>query len=251
MIERMSQTFTSESTRGLFPRTHWSVVRAACCQEPTAESQAALEALCRAYWRPLFAFARHRGYSAEDAQDMTQAFFARLLEKRWFGAADPARGRLRTFLIAAFKHFLSNEWRRESALKRGGGQWTLPLDTALAESLSRPTDATAEEVFDRQWALRLLELALSRLQGEFLAADKAAEFEVLKDCLMAAHGDIDYAGLAQKLGMQPGAVRVAAHRLRKRFRQVYREELARTLEDKADLEEELRYLASVLAAEPR
>jgi RNA polymerase sigma-70 factor (ECF subfamily) len=152
----------------------------------------------------------------------------------------------------ALKNFMSKEWRRESAQKRGGLQPHVPMDTAFAES-GCAQDASArlapDEVFDRQWALTLLELTLQRLQAEFAAAGKAGDYEVLKVCLMAEHGAIDYAAMARQLGGNAGAARVAVHRLRKRFRQLSREEVSRTLAEGADLEEELRHLAATLARE--
>lgn len=236
-----------DAPRG-FPNTRWSVVLAARCGF-SPESAEALDALCRAYWYPLYAYARRTGQSPHDAQDLTQEFFCRLLEKRWLDSADPGRGKLRTFLIIALKNFLRNEWRRASAQKRGGGERHVPLDTALAESrfaadaVSLPPD----ETFDQQWALTLLELTTSRLRAEFAAAGRSEDFEALKHCLLADRGTADYAALADQLGVNEGTARVAAHRLRKRFRQIYREEISQTLADGADLDAELRHLAAALA----
>jgi RNA polymerase sigma-70 factor (ECF subfamily) len=209
-----------------------------------------LETICRAYWHPLYAYARRCGHSPHDAQDLTQEFFRRLLEKHWLESADREKGRLRTFLILALKHFMSNEWRRVSAQKRGGHHAHLPWDTALAESrCAADAHLSADEIFDRQWALTLLDLTLKKLQTEFTAAGKAGDFDRLKSCLMAEHGTIDYVAVAEQLGVNPGAARVAVHRLRKRFRQLYREEIAQTLTDGADLDAELRHLAAALAYE--
>jgi RNA polymerase sigma-70 factor (ECF subfamily) len=247
-----SQTLSSDAPSdapGWFPHTRWSLVLAAT-QRPSPESAAALEVLCRAYWHPLYAFARRCGHSPHDAQDLTQEFFARLLEKRWLETADREKGRLRTFLVVALRNFMSKEWRRESARKRGGGQPHVPVDTAFAESgcaADAPAGLAPDEVFDRQWALTLLDLTLKRLRAEFAAAGKAADFETLKVCLMAGHGTLDYAALARALGCNAGAARVAVHRLRKRFRELSREEVSRTLAEGEDLEGELRYLASTLA----
>lgn len=247
----MSSPVSSSDAPAWFPNTRWSVVLAAT-QEPSPESAAALEAICRAYWHPLYAYARRCGHSSHDAQDLTQEFFARLLEKRWLETADRGKGRLRTFLVAALKNFMCKEWRRESAQKRGGGLPHAPMDTAFAES-GCAADAAAslapDEVFDRQWALALLDLTLKRLQAEFAAAGKAADFETLKVCLMAGPGAMDYAAMARRLACNAGAARVAVHRLRKRFRELSREEVSRTLAEGADLEEELRYLAATLARE--
>jgi RNA polymerase sigma-70 factor (ECF subfamily) len=247
----MSSLVSSSDAPAWFPHTRWSQVLAAT-QQPSPESAAALEAICRAYWPPLYAYTRRCGHSPHDAQDLTQEFFARLLEKRWLETADRGKGRLRTFLVTALKNFLCKEWRRESAQKRGGGLPHIPMDTAFAES-GCAADAAAslapDEVFDRQWALTLLDLTLRRLQAEFAAAGKATDFETLKVCLMAGPGAMDYAAMARRLGGNAGAARVAVHRLRKRFRELSREEVSRTLAEGEDLEEELRYLAATLARE--
>jgi RNA polymerase sigma-70 factor (ECF subfamily) len=231
-----------------FPNTRWSVVLAAT-QRHSPESAAALEALCRAYWQPLYAYVRRCGQPAQDAQDLTQEFFCRLLAKNWLESADREKGKLRTFLIVALKNFMSKEWRRASAQRRGGGRAPAAFDTAFAESryAADSPSLAPEEIFDRQWALTLLDLTVNRLQAEFAAAGKAGDFEALKGCLMAAPGGIDYPAVAARLGLNEGAARVAAHRLRKRFREVFREEISQTLADGADLETELRHLAAVLA----
>jgi RNA polymerase sigma-70 factor (ECF subfamily) len=247
----MSSGISSSDAPGHFPQTRWSLVLAAT-QKDAPESAAALESLCHAYWHPLYAFVRRSGHSPPDAQDLTQEFFYRLLEKQWLASADRGKGRLRTFLIVALKNFMNNEWRRASAQRRGGGQAPLPFDTELAESrycADPSAKLPAEEAFDREWALALLELTMKRLQAEFAAANKADDFEALKSCLMAAPGAIDYPAIASRLGLNEGAARVAAHRLRKRFREVYRDELSRTLADGEDLEAELRHLAAALAAQ--
>jgi RNA polymerase sigma-70 factor (ECF subfamily) len=242
---------TSESTANgalrVFPNTHWSVVLAA--RQPTPESAAALEVICRAYWYPLYAYVRRCGQSPHDAQDLTQEFFRRLLEKRWLDFADPAKGRLRTFLIVALKHFLSKEWRRASAQRRGGGLAQVQFDTAFAESrfAADPQSLAPDETFDQQWAITLLDLTVNRLRAEFTAAGKPGDFESLKGCLLAGRGTIAYATIAKQLGVNEGAARVAVHRLRKRFREIYREEISRTLTEGADLETELRHLAAALA----
>ena len=247
----MGTNASSGDAPGLFPQTRWSLVLAASrCHSP--ESAAALETICRAYWHPLYAYVRHCGHPPHDAQDVTQEFFAQLLQKRWLEMADREKGRLRTFLIVALKNFMSKQWRRESAQKRGGGQAHVPMDTAFAES-RYAVDASAkrdpDEVFDRQWALTLLELTLQRLQAEFAAAGKINDFESLKGCLMAEHGAIDYSAIARQLGVNAGVARVAVHRLRRRFREFYREEIAKTLAKGTDLDGELRHLAAALAAE--
>ena len=248
MMARMTSRAPSSDAPRIFPNTRWSVVLAAR-QQSSPESAAALETICRAYWYPLYAFARRSGQAPHDAQDLIQEFFCRLLEKNWLDSASPEKGKLRTFLIVALKNFLSKEWRRASAQKRGGGQAHIQMDTAFAES-RLATDATAsapDEIFDRQWALTLLDLTVTRLQSEFAAAGKSADFDALKSCLTAARGDTDYAAIGRQLGMNEGAARVAVHRLRKRFREIYREEISSTLADGVSLAEELHYLAAALA----
>jgi len=242
-----SQVSSSEAPR-VFPNTRWSVVLAAT-QRPSPESAAALEVICRAYWYPLYAYVRRCGQSAHDAQDLTQEFFCRLLEKNWLDAADRGKGKLRSFLIVALKNFMSNEWRRASAQRRGGGQAPTHFDTAFAESrYAADSHALApDETFDQQWALTLLDLTVNRLRAEFAAVGKPGDFAALKGCLMAGRGAIDYAAVAKQLGLNEGAARVAVHRLRKRFREIYREEISQTLADGADLDMELHHLATALA----
>jgi RNA polymerase sigma factor (sigma-70 family) len=234
-----------------FPHTRWSVVLAAT-QGEWRESAAALDVICRAYWYPLYAYVRRCGKSSPDAQDLTQEFFRRLLEKRWLGDADRAKGKLRTFLITALKNFMANEWRHASARRRGGAATHVQVDTTFAESRYAADPAArlpAEEIFDRQWALTLLDLTLERLRMEFAESGRPNDFEVLKGSLMAARGEIDYAVLAAELKASEGAVRVAVHRLRKRFREVYRDEISQTLPEGADIDDELRHLAAALARE--
>jgi RNA polymerase sigma factor (sigma-70 family) len=220
-------------------------------RENTLESAAALETLCRTYWYPLYAYVRRCGHSPHDAQDLTQEFFFRLLEKHWLASANREKGKLRSFLIVALKNFMNNEWRRISAQRRGSARAHSPFDTTFAETqYAADTSSLApDETYDRQWALTLLNLAVDRLRLEFVSAGKPDDFAALKSCLMAARGAIDYTALAARLGVSAGAARVAAHRLRKRFRELYREEISQTLEDGADVEDELRHLAAVIARE--
>jgi len=244
----MSSQMSSSCAPRVFPNTRWSVVLAAT-QRASPESAAALEAICRAYWYPLYAYIRRCGQSPHDAQDLTQEFFCRLLENRWLESANPDKGKLRTFLIVVLKHFMAKEWRRASAQRRGGGKSQIQFDTAFAES-RYAVDASslaADETFDQQWALTLLDLTVNRLRQEFAVAGEAGDFDALKTCLMAERGTIDYAAVAKQLGVNEGAARVAVHRLRKRFREIYREEISQTLADGADLDGELRHLAAALA----
>jgi RNA polymerase sigma-70 factor (ECF subfamily) len=219
-------------------------------REPSSpESAAALEAICHAYWYPLYAYVRRQGHSPHDAQDLTQEFFCRLLEKRWLDAADRDKGKLRSFLIVALKKFMSKEWRRASAQRRSGGLTQVPFDTVFAESkyAADSHSVAPEETFDQQWAFTLLDLTIDRLRAEFATANKPGDFEAMKSCLTAQRGSLDYATVASALGTTEGAARVAVHRLRKRFRELYREEISRTLADNADLDAEIRHLAAALA----
>ncbi len=244
----MSSRISSSDAPRLFPNTRWSQVLAAR-QSFSPESAEALEAICRAYWYPLYAYVRRAGPSREDAQDIVQEFFCRLLQKRWLDSANPEKGKLRTFLIVALKHFMSKEWRRAKTQKRGGGQAHLQLDTAFAEGRFAADTVTLapDETFDQQWALTLLDLTVTRLQAELADAGKTADFDILKGSLLAERGAIDYAAVARQLGGNERSARVAVHRLRKRFREIYREEISQTLADGADLDAEVRHLAAALA----
>lgn len=215
------------------------------------QSAAALEKLCRAYWYPLYAYIRHGGQSRENAEDLTQAFFARVLEKKFLGSVQQGRGRFRSFLLVALKRFLANDWERAHAQKRGGFHTSISLDTELAErkiqfEIAAPTDPP-DRAFERRWALTLLEQTMSRLRSEFERAGKKAEFERLKAFLTANRKEVPYATVAQELGMEEGALRVVVHRLRKRYRELFQEEIAHTLAEGESVEEELRYLMTVLS----
>ena len=237
----------SAAGRAGFPVTRWSVV-AAVADGDTAVAGEALERLCGDYWYPLYAFARRSGRSADDAKDLTQGFFAVLLEQGWLGNADRRKGKLRTFLLTAFRRFMAKEWRRMQAEVRGGRVTIVSLE-ADAESRYAVVRAEmrAEELYDRQWALTLMERTLVALESEYAQAGKPEDFAVLKDTLMAERGGVDYAALAGPLAINEGAARVAVHRLRKRFRTLFRQEVERTLGEGEDTEEEMRYLARVLA----
>ncbi len=244
----MNEPVTSREQPQGFPQTRWSVVLAAR-RETSSQSAAALETLCRSYWYPLYAYVRRCGHSPHDAQDMTQGFFCQLLEKRWLDSADRERGRLRTFLMVALKKYMAKEWRRACAQKRGGGETHIPMDTAFGESCYATDrgELRPDELFDQQWALTLIDLTIQRLGKEFEATGKVKDFEALKSCLMAEHGRLDYRAVATRLGSSEGTARVAVHRLRRRFREIYREEISQTLADREDLDTELRHLAAVLA----
>jgi RNA polymerase sigma factor (sigma-70 family) len=231
-----------------FPTTCWGRILEA--SDPTApEARAALEGLCRDYWYPLYAYVRRSGQSPHDAQDLTQEFFCRLLQKHWLDSADREKGKLRTFLIVALKNFMSKEWRRAATQKRGGGHTHAQFDTAFAESrfAADSNSLAPDEAFDQQWALTLLDLTVNRLHAEYAAAGKPGDFDALKGSLLAGRGTINYTAVAAQLGVNEGAARVAVHRLRKRFREIYREEISQTLADGTDLDLELRHLAAALS----
>jgi RNA polymerase sigma-70 factor (ECF subfamily) len=237
-------------TADIFVTTRWTIVLAAA-DRSTPEAERALEEICSIYWFPIYAYIRRRNHSPEDAEDLTQEFFRRLLEMHWIGDADRAKGRLRAFLITALKHFLAKEWRRASAEKRGGGQHLISIDSGIAESRYASTEKNpsieAEALYDREWSLTLLELTMKRLQTEYAEAGKAERFATLKGGLFAPHQEVDYPALAASLDLSIAAAQTAVHRLRKRFRELYREEVAQTLPPGADLDEELRHLAASLA----
>jgi RNA polymerase sigma-70 factor (ECF subfamily) len=231
----------------MFATTRWSLVAAA--KDPAApQAREALADLCRLYWYPVYAYVRRRGHNHHTAQDLTQAFFARLLEKNDLAAADRTRGRFRSYLLTACQHFLDNEHDRETAKKRGGGRTRVPLDFADADGrYSRePADAdTPERLFDRQWALGLLDRALAELRGEYAESGRGKLFDALKDCLTGG-ADVAYAELATRLGMTEGAVKVAVHRLRQRYRDRLRGLIADTVATDDEVDAEIRDLFAAL-----
>jgi RNA polymerase sigma factor (sigma-70 family) len=230
-----------------FETTRWSVVLAAGAESSSPGVQEALATLCETYWYPLYAFLRSRGYSAEDAQDLTQAFFARLLEKQTIRHADPARGRFRSFLLASLKNFAANEHDRDIARKRGGDLPILSLEVETAEGrfqMEVPTDETPERVFDRRWAMTLLDRVMSRLNAETPRSGKPSQFDRLKAYLTGDQPQLSYAETASELGTSEGAVKVAVHRLRRRFRDLVRDEIAHTVSSPEEIEDELRHLWS-------
>jgi len=235
---------------GGFATTHWSVVITAG-KGHSAQAADALEQLCRTYWYPLYAFVRRHVSEAHDAEDLTQEFFTRFLAKEYFERANPALGRFRSFLLACLKNFLAEQQRQARRLKRGGGRATLSWDSQTAEERYRlePADlVTPEQVYDRRWALTLLETVVARLTAEQSAAGKEQVFTQLKDCLWGEGRETGYAEMAARLGMTEGAVKVTVHRLRRRFRDLLREEVAHTVAADADIDEELRHLIGVIRA---
>lgn len=210
----------------------------------------ALASLCEIYWYPLYVFVRSRGHSAHDAQDLTQAFFEKLLEKNYLASVSVGKGRFRAFLLASVKHFLANEWDRSRAAKRGGGQPVFSLDDFDAESRYRlePVDSmTAEKLFERRWAVTVLDQVLSRLRSEMADAGKLQLFEELKDLLSTGVAGAPYAEIGDRLDISEGAARAAAHRLKKRYREILRDEIGRTVDKPSEIEDEIRHLISVLS----
>jgi RNA polymerase sigma-70 factor (ECF subfamily) len=234
---------------GSFCPTHWTVVLAAGGADSVA-ARDALEKLCRAYWPPIYDFLRRQGHNPHDAQDLTQGFFARLLEKNSFAEADRAKGRFRSFLLGALKHFLANERDKANALKRGGGRMLIPIDAASVETSCgfEPADhTTAEKAFERRWALTLLDQVLRRLRQEYLEAGKEKMFEQLKQTLTEASRSVPYAEIAVRMDTTEGAIKVAVHRLRQRYRELLRAEISSTVASPAEVEDELRNLFAALA----
>jgi len=232
----------------VFHTTRWSMVLAAQGKSSSPDAFDSLEALCRQYWPPLYAYVRHCGHSAHDAQDLTQEFFARLLEKDWLTAADRERGRFRSFLLVALKRFLANEWDRSQAQKRGGGLRMLSLETEVAEGLYASHAAMpADSLYEKRWALTLLETVMGRLQQEYASAGRLEDYHLLKPSLTAERGAVDYGALAVALKIEPASARSAVHRLRKRFREVFREEVSATVAAPAEVDDEMRAVIAALS----
>ena len=233
-----------------FTTTHWSVVLAAQGRSPAADE--ALEKLCRTYWWPLYGFVRREGYGPEEAQDLTQGFFALLLERRDLDAVRREKGRLRSYLLVSLKNFLAKAKRRELTVKRGEGRALVPLDELLARERAHlePTDnLTADRIYERRWALTLLEQVLTRLDSEYQSAGNAKLFDRLQEFLSDEPGcRRSQADVAAELGMTENAVKQAFHRLRQRYRQLLRDEIAQTVAVPGDVEDELRHFISVLQA---
>jgi RNA polymerase sigma factor (sigma-70 family) len=243
-------TETPRAPAGCFVTTHWSVVLSAGRSDTTL-ARAALEQLCGNYWPPLYAYVRRAGYSREEAQDLTQEFFARLLAQDTIAKADPARGRFRSFLLGSLKHFLAHEWEKAVAQKRGGGAQVLPLEFDTAETRCAQPIApgdTPDRAFDRQWALALLDVVLGRLRKEYTDSGRDSLFVGMKDTLTGGRSEIPYRELGARLGLSEGAVKVAAHRLRQRYRELLREEVANTVSKPDDLEAEMKHLFAALSA---
>jgi RNA polymerase sigma-70 factor (ECF subfamily) len=210
-----------------------------------------LAALCQTYWPPVYAFIRRNGYDQDQAQDLSQGFFALLLEKNYLGDADRRRGKFRSFLLKAVKHFLANEWDRSHALKRGGGQLAVSIDLVAAERWCAPAlveGTTPESLFERRWAFSLLEHVLSKLRAEFAAAGKRDQLESLSVFLNDDFEDARYENVAEQMGMSVGALRTAVHRLRRKYRRLLRDEITQTVSTPEDVDDEIRFLMSTLGA---
>jgi len=232
-----------------FTTTHWSVVLAAG-QHDSPQATTALETLCRAYWFPLYAYLRRRGCSPEDGQDLTQEFFARLLSTHALGSVHPVKGRFRSFLLASLGHFLANEWDKARALKRGGGQPLISLDAAETRYRAGPSEnMSADRIFERQWALTLLAQVAANLREDYHAAGKGRLFDALQIYLSGDKGLPPYRETAEKLSLNLDALKKAVERLRRRYGELLRQEIAHTVSNPGEVDEEIRYLRSVLGAQ--
>ena len=244
----VEQSNPSSGAGGKFAPTHWTVVLAA--RDATPGAQTALEKLCQTYWPPIYAFVRRQGKSSHDAQDLTQEFFARLLERNSLADVDRSKGKFRSFLLASLKNFLANEWNRAHAQKRGGHNSFISIDANTVESsccVDPPDHATAEKAFDRRWAMTLLDKTLARLRDEYRSDSKAVLFESLKETLTGERTSLPYSDLAQRLGTSEGNIKVAVHRLRQRYRELLRAEIAETVGSDDQVEDELRSLFAALS----
>jgi RNA polymerase sigma-70 factor (ECF subfamily) len=237
-----------ESYRTSFATTHWSVVlQAGQGDSPAAE--AALERLCQVYWPPLYAYVRRLGRSETDAQDLTQQFFAHFLERNYFRVADRQRGKFRSFLLTCLKHFLAHEKQKAQAAKRGGTITFIAWDDLTKEEifdLAESPEKSPEQIYERQWAVRVMDQALSKLRDEFAATGKNRDFEHFREYLTHDPPDGAYPKVAELIGMNANAVAVAVHRFRQRYRDLVRKEIAHTVADPADIEDELRHLLGLL-----
>ena len=244
----------SRASRGgrHFATTHWSVVLLAG-ERRSSQSAEALETLCRAYWHPLYAFVRRQGRGPEEAADLTQEFFSRLLADHTLARADRAKGKFRSFLLASLQHLLANEWKRAHRQKRGGGHAHFSLDAVSAEDryqIDPPDEQTPESLFERRWAETVLDAVTRRLQAEFVAAGLARRFEELKTFLLGGEEPPSYAETAARLDLTESAVRTAIHRMRRRYGELFREEIAQTVTNEDELEEEVRHFLQVLGGTP-
>ncbi len=247
-----ASTANTPSTNGaspVFASTRWSIVASAALDGKDPATRDALERLCESYWYPIYAYARRKGIGREDARDLVQGFFARLIEKHDFAQADAERGRFRSFLLTCFEHFRANEWKKQAAQKRGGGAAPLSLDAARGEDrwlLEPMGNEDPEREFHRTWARTLLEEVMRRLRAEYEHGGKGDVYDRLRPVLSGDVESAEYKQIAAAIGATEGAVRVAAHRLRKRFGEILRLEIAHTVRDGAEVEEEIRGLFEAL-----
>ena len=230
-----------------FTTTHWSVV-VSCGADDTVSSGAAMEQLCHTYWYPLYAYVRRRGHSVEEAQDLTQEFFARFIEKEWVTAADANKGQFRTFLLTAVGRFLAKEWRHATTAKRGGGQVLIPLDELAESRYAREpaSEAAPDKLYECRWALSVFEQALSKLRERYAAVGRAAHYDRLKGFLSTQPDEGDYARLARELQLTRGAIAAAVYRMRQHYRQLVRDEVAQTVNSPEEFDEEMRWLLNTL-----
>ncbi len=248
MIDCIPHNMSGAATSG-FHTTSWTLVRAAAAH-PTADSRQALAALCQAYWHPVYAFIRRNGYDRDQSQDLCQQFFALLLEKNYLLDANRDRGRFRSFLLTAVKHFLANEWDRAHALKRGGGRTAVSIDFVEAERWYAPAaveESTPESIFERRWALSVLEHVTVRLRSGFTAMGKAEEFDRLFMFLNREPDTKRYGEVAKQMGLSAGALRTAVHRMRKKYRKLLRAEIGATVSTPEETDEEIRFLLATLS----
>jgi RNA polymerase sigma factor (sigma-70 family) len=251
MARAQPERDSSAGGAGSFRTTHWSLVIAAGGQSGSSHAYEALSKLCETYWYPLYAFLRRKGCQPEEAKDLTQGFFCRMMEKNFIQSADPEKGRFRSFLLACLQHYLSNEKKKEHAGKRGGGAKVISLDDASAEEryMMEPADPiTPEDLYERDWALTVLDKTMSRLKQEYTKSGRGAQFAALQVYLSGGHAaDISYAKAGEQLGLSENAARQAAYRLRIRFGVLLRLGVAQTVANPAEINEEMNHLAAVLS----
>ena len=242
-----SQTMHTLPGSSQFPTTRWTLVVAAGDPQ-RKDARSALVSLCENYWYPLYAYLRRRGYAPDQAQDLTQEFFMRVLEGRYLDRADPEKGRFRSFILTSLKFFVADEQDRQRAQKRGGGAIVSLEFSSGEERYQREPghNETPERIFERRWALSMLDRVMERLRGEFVQHGRPENFERMKVFLLG-QSEAPYADLAREMNTSEGALKVAIHRLRKRYRELFRQEIADTVADPAKVESELRYLAAVLS----
>lgn len=242
----MSLDSSSRTRFAQFRTTRWSVV-ARALSPATGAAEGSLESLCQQYWPPLYAYVRRCGHARHDAQDLTQEFFARLLEKNWLATADRSQGKLRSFLLTAMKRFLANAWDRSQAAKRGGLHAICSMDTEEGEKLVASAAALSEEpAFDHVWALTVMKSTLHRLRAEYEQAGRLREYERIKPALTSLRGEIDYDAIASDLQVLPASARGMVHRLRKRFRELFHDEVADTVATPDEIEGEMRALIAAM-----